>query len=269
MFTKIYYINLDRRIDRNDHILEQLEKINYEGNVERISAVDAKKLNYDSIPKSLITEKGVNDALNKNQRLGVPLTKGAIGCALSHKIVFEKILYGDDEYVLIIEDDIKFDNNFNEKLKNIFSKVPDFDVLYLGYSLKKNISTNEVISNLFNYVPDGTVHGTFGYIINKKAASKMIDVFPITLQVDTEISTVFPKLKVYTLIQSERIILSDDSSLDSQFSTDIQRRDDILSNDAVIIVSNNSLLEYPSNILLLIVIHIIILFIIYYCYIKK
>jgi nucleoside-diphosphate-sugar epimerase len=109
----------------------------------------------------------------------------------------------------------------------------------------------------------------YGYIINKKAASKMIDVFPITLQVDTEISTVFPKLKVYTLIQSERIILSDDSSLDSQFSTDIQRRDDILSNDAVIIISNNSLLEYPSNILLLIVIHIIILCIIYYVFLKK
>ena len=40
MFTKIYYVNLDRRPDRKENVISELKKINYNGKVERISAID-------------------------------------------------------------------------------------------------------------------------------------------------------------------------------------------------------------------------------------
>jgi hypothetical protein len=43
-FDKIYCINLDRRIDRWEHFLNQSKKINLD-NFERVSAIDGNKLN--------------------------------------------------------------------------------------------------------------------------------------------------------------------------------------------------------------------------------
>jgi predicted AlkP superfamily phosphohydrolase/phosphomutase len=37
MFTKIIYINLDRRSDRNELMKKEFEKINWTGEIERIS----------------------------------------------------------------------------------------------------------------------------------------------------------------------------------------------------------------------------------------
>lgn len=140
MFTKILYINLDRRQDRNKNVLEQLKKINYNGNIERISAVDAIKLNFNIIPKTLITDEGLATTTSKDMHLYTYLTKGAIGCALSHKIVFEKVLYGNNDYVLILEDNMWFIDNFNNKLKKVLANFLDskYDILWLGYHNKKN-----------------------------------------------------------------------------------------------------------------------------------
>jgi GR25 family glycosyltransferase involved in LPS biosynthesis len=222
MFTKILYINLDRRQDRNKNVLEQLKKINYNGNIERISAVDATKLNFNIIPKTLITDEGLATATSKDTPLYTYLTKGAIGCALSHKIAFEKVLYGNDEYVLILEDDMWFTDDFNNKLKNVLANLPEpkYDILWLGYHSKKN---EQIINESFQ-VPN-KLYGLFGYIINKKAASKMIDLYPITWQIDTEIPKTFPELKVYAVNEKNRLILSDTSQTSVTFGTDIQRRD--------------------------------------------
>jgi GR25 family glycosyltransferase involved in LPS biosynthesis len=53
MFSKILYINLDRRHDRKENVDAQLKIIRYNGLVERISAVDAKQLDFDVQFKTL------------------------------------------------------------------------------------------------------------------------------------------------------------------------------------------------------------------------
>ena len=122
MFSKIIYINLDRRPDRNENVINQLKNINYNGNLERFSAIDSKKLDINLMPNNIFTKKAIDDANDTTGKLYNVMTKGAIGCTLSHKLIYEKILYGEDEYVLILEDDITFDDNFTKKYTDIIKK---------------------------------------------------------------------------------------------------------------------------------------------------
>ena len=223
MFSKILYINLERRPDRKNNIEDQLRKIDNKIKVERINAIDAKKLDIANLSNKLISENGINAALDKKKGLYTILTKGAIGCALSHKLAWEKILNGPDERVLILEDDIWFDGDYNNKLSNIMKNIDNYDILFLGthkYTPSKELKYFDVPKILY---------GTFGYVINKKAARILLSLFPITEQIDTEMSKVFDKLKVRTVkynhMEDERIILSDLSQEAYTFGTDIQHRE--------------------------------------------
>ncbi len=219
MFSKIIYINLDRRPDRNENVISQLNKINYNGNLERFNAIDARKLDINLMPSNLFTKKAIETANNPNMKVYTFMTKGAIGCTLSHKLVFEKILYGEHDYVLILEDDITFVDNFNDKLNNLLKNMPSYDMLFLGYHNKNDLKKYE------HYDTPYEIWGLFGYIINKKAAKRLLEVFPITLQIDSELPRAFPDLKVYAVKKEEKLILSDLSQEAYTYGTDIQTRE--------------------------------------------
>jgi GR25 family glycosyltransferase involved in LPS biosynthesis len=224
MINKIYYINLDRRTDRYEHINNELKKINYIGPIEKISAIDGKTLNINNLSNTLITDEGKNDALDKNKGMYYILTPGAVGCALSHLNIYNKIIeeIDDNNYVLILEDDITIDNNFMNKLNNYINKMPQFDILFLGYhhtdaNLEEN--ENEI------YGKPNKIWGLFGYLINKKAAIEIKKIFPLIYQIDTEMPKIFNNLSVFYL--KDKLIISDESQLiNSKFGTDTQIRED-------------------------------------------
>ncbi len=69
--------------------------------------------------------------------------------------------------------------------------------------------------------PLGIVYGLFGYIVNKKIAQKLLDIFPIENQIDTDISKVFKDINVYVLPINKKIINSEESHK-AKLGTDIQ-----------------------------------------------
>lgn len=246
MFSKIYYINLDRRKDREENIKNELNKIRFNGPKERVSAVDGKNIDYDNLPNNLFTNDAINTATNKNNGLYTVMTKGAIGCALSHKLIYEKILYGNDDYALILEDDIWFANNFTTKLLAIIMDMPKFDVLFIGYHHTRN--------NDKKYMKvDTEIYGLFGYIINKKAAKKFIELFPLTYQIDSELYKTFKDLDVYAL--KDKLIYSQPSQVADKFGTDIQHREYF-----------NNTCKNNYNYELCILILVLSLFIVYFIY---
>ena len=83
-FKNSLFINLDSRVDRLDHALNEFEKMNIQ--VERVSAI-------------------------KNKH-------GAIGCTMSHIKCLQLAKQRDYEYVFICEDDITFLDP--QKLKDNF-----------------------------------------------------------------------------------------------------------------------------------------------------
>jgi GR25 family glycosyltransferase involved in LPS biosynthesis len=90
------------------------------------------------------------------------LSSGSIGCALSHLTVYDKIIeeMSDDDYVLILEDDIYVKPDFNKQLNEYINKIPKFDILFLGYHAYNNSVQYDIYG-----VPD-KLWGLFSYIIN-------------------------------------------------------------------------------------------------------
>lgn len=253
LFDRILYINLSKRTNRKEHLLSQLKKINYNGSVERINAIDGSLLKLNLIPNSYFTNKALEDSVNTNLSVGSYMTKGALGCALSHKIAYENILFGEGQYVLILEDDIFFVDDFNERLQILSNNIKkeDFDILYLGYSSNGIYINNEFYDN------PSYVYGTFAYIVNKKAAKYLLEIFPLNYQLDSEIPRCFNQLNVLTVKSNNKLILSDLSHIDDNFPSDIQKREFELTENFDSIVINNF-----KNIYLIII--IIILFYIFY-----
>lgn len=59
--------------------------------------------------------------------------QGFMGCWDSHRRLFNKIKEENTEYTLIMEDDVDLVENFNERLNEVISELPnDWDLLYLG-----------------------------------------------------------------------------------------------------------------------------------------
>lgn len=113
-FDKIYCINLDRRLDRWQLCQEQFVKLDM--TVERISAVDG---NPDNV-KMTATD-------------GRIVKPGMIGCALSHLKTVNLAKSQGANRILILEDDIEFCDNFNEKFEEYVLYIPDsWNLLYTG-----------------------------------------------------------------------------------------------------------------------------------------
>jgi glycosyl transferase family 25 len=101
--VKGFYINLDHRKDRKQHIENQLEQLRITDNITRFNAI-------------------------KN-------TNGRIGCSLSHLKCLQMAKEANWECVMILEDDILFmlPNDFVENVNSFFSnKKNKWDVLLLA-----------------------------------------------------------------------------------------------------------------------------------------
>ena len=107
----VFYINLKHRIDRKIHIEQQLQKLKWD--YTRFDAI---------IEQSNHT------------------FKNRIGCAKSHSKLLQHALEKNMEYIIILEDDILFNNcdEFNSKIKNILTYNNNFDVLLFAGNCKSN-----------------------------------------------------------------------------------------------------------------------------------
>jgi GR25 family glycosyltransferase involved in LPS biosynthesis len=219
MFKKIYYINLEHRTDRKENVENEISKINFKGPIERINAAYGKNLDLSLIPSNLFTEEAIQTTTDKSLLYNMStMTKGGMGVALSHKWIYEKTLTGKEDYVLILEDDVTIDDNFMEKLEDMLKDMPKFDIFYIGYHNKID---RIAPFNKHSDVPD-KIWGLFGYIINKKAAKRLLEVFPLSKQIDTDIPSCFNDLDVYAVHPDKKIILSPTSQESHKFGSDIQ-----------------------------------------------
>jgi GR25 family glycosyltransferase involved in LPS biosynthesis len=114
-FDKVVVINLDRRTDRMEKLVPQLEELGIQ--YERHSAIDGKEL-------------GIS-----------PITAGT----MSHQKVLEENI---EKRILILEDDAQFVDNFNEKFEEVMQTLPaDSDIFYLGALLPKSTGKVEDLGN--------------------------------------------------------------------------------------------------------------------------
>ena len=125
------------------------------------------------------------------------ITRGAVGCYLSHLDIYKKIAASDKKYGLIFEDDVMIATDFYKRMLYGINTVPDdWEVYLLGLiCLKCDVKNDYINVNRF--------WGTHGYLVKKDAAQKLVANFDklISKQIDAEISLLIKqnKIKVYSI----------------------------------------------------------------------
>ena len=117
----VFYINLDSRKDRLLSMQEQLTALNL--SAKRFSASVGKHL---STKERLFVDSHKFTCLMKR-----PITDGEIGCASSHRRVWQYIVDHDIDYSLVMEDDVIIDKQVVEVISN-YQNYQDFDFINLS-----------------------------------------------------------------------------------------------------------------------------------------
>jgi GR25 family glycosyltransferase involved in LPS biosynthesis len=232
-------VNLDRRTDRWENFQLSCKNVGFK-RYSRFSAVDGSKLNVNG------------DIVNMFRNFPRKPKRGEIGCAITHYNIWKNVA----QNTLILEDDAILCDNFVDNLAMIYRTMSDnnkldFDVLYIGYHLNKDvvnekkltehdllINKNNIITpmedilkyrtttNMFGYHGGGT----FGYIISPRGAKKLVEsienegfLWPVDYHMLLKSLTC---IKSYCLI--DRIVKSDmyeNNSKQECVDTDIQHSD--------------------------------------------
>ena len=151
-FDKIFYINMDEDIDRDNHIRNQFEKYNI-SNIERISGTKLQE-----IPHIYLWRNFNKNTLNEKYILG------SLGCRNSHWRIMQICMERGYEKVAIFEDDVIFTENPNEVLSNTLSNVHNWDIMYFGGTEEHHYRSQIV--------------GAFAYAVNRKMIEEIYYMLP-------------------------------------------------------------------------------------------
>lgn len=174
-------INLDRRKDRIEKFISKYSIIN--SAIKRFSAIDGSNPEvFTKLKNNKIFDLDIRDKTIKNPYNTHNFKPGVLGCSFSHFILWNKTieLADDLSFCLILEDDITLCDNYLVKLNQLLDYlITDdlWDICYIGFTDYTN--TNDILINpeilLFSGERRTRGGGTFGYIIRKKGAKKLID----------------------------------------------------------------------------------------------
>ena len=154
---KIVVINLDYRKDR----YESFQKNNPNLVYERFPAVDGNKISYS---KLLSTGFDVNHTWT-DPILHTKLTKGEVGCFLSHWHIWNKCIE-KNEPLIVLEDDAILTERFNmEEIESL-----PYDFVYLAYhEMREKIQIDDTFSKpVYPY-------WTLAYMIRPDAARILVN----------------------------------------------------------------------------------------------
>jgi GR25 family glycosyltransferase involved in LPS biosynthesis len=235
LVDKIIIINLDHQPDRYQHTVKLVKNIS-DQIPQRVSAIDGNRL----------TETEIDHVCNPNYP--VHDSKGAIGCSLTHQLVWKQISQSTQSHVLVLEDDVTLLPGYHKSLTNITEILPTyqsytdwFDILYLGsfgFSTPKQYksryhrfllrmakyqwgrhsipSPSSKVRFPF-YLPDYPV-GLYSYIITPSGAERLLNLVKrdgIMTHLDLQLNYYRPHLNllaIYPKVMSQNYQLSTISS---------------------------------------------------------
>jgi glycosyl transferase, family 25 len=169
---KKYVINLKRRPDR----LEYFKQVCPYDNIEIFPAFDGKHI--DANIRGL-------DFYRIFKARSAQLCNGAIGCFISHMLIWKKIVADNHNYTMIFEDDAIFSDQFTEIIDKIDLSYID-SILYIGgrftpnYIMRNSIPITDVLIKhdlSKRWDPMDCDRGTFAYILTKNCAKILLESF--------------------------------------------------------------------------------------------
>lgn len=168
---KCFIINLERDLKKKDHLTTLCEK--YGLDYEVIPAVDGKKIGdlfkYYSAKKSI-------------ENIRREMTAGEVGTALSHALVYKKIIENNLDFALVFEDDVDFDAKLTTFLAKTDELPDNWEVLLLGHhgAQAREIPTKTSLWGQNNLGKEFKIarpreigYGAYGYLITRTGAARL------------------------------------------------------------------------------------------------
>lgn len=213
IYDKVYLMNLKRRPDRLDNFLDHYKVSDMKHNkIIKFDAIDGSKLDVSKVPLTELARAELQQLKTTGFRTKhYQLTKGAIGCYLSHVKIWENILKNNYEITLVFEDDAQVPVDLNQKIHDEMRFIPtDWDIILYGYICKKCMKYDQ-----YNEVERFML--THCYMIKKEAIVKILKsntLFPITQQIDALMSELSSIVNIYTV--KEKLVKQFESRTDIQ-----------------------------------------------------
>jgi GR25 family glycosyltransferase involved in LPS biosynthesis len=168
--SKIIYINLNRRTDRKEDIVKELDSFNLD--YERFEAIETTGF-------------------------------GIVGCGLSHLNVLKIAKQRKYENILILEDDFTFlitKEEFEKNLDDFFSLNIPYDVCMLSYNLQQHKDTSYAVVNKVIEAQTAS-----GYIVHNSYYDKLINLYEwaIPLLESTRMHWVYANDQIWKQFQKQ------------------------------------------------------------------
>lgn len=133
---RIFYINLDRRPERNYHFIQQCAKHGLpENKIQRFSAIDASKHSFSQIELTMFSRA---DYCNK------PFAARIMCNQLSHYYILKQIIRENIGVSIIFQDDVLLKDGFVRYIDNIITNLP-IDIEILNFSMHEYAAYNKFI----------------------------------------------------------------------------------------------------------------------------
>ena len=177
MIDKTFIINLARRPDKKKHMENEFNKLknnNIDLHQEFFEAIDGNDPN-------VLSQYNFNIPNWFDPNSGKAMTNGEVGCALSHYGVWKKIISAVDNEelpkkcnVLILEDDVVFMDDFQNKLINYINEVPnlEYDMIYV-HRKPLNLEGETKLSPHINTIKKS--YWNCAYILTYDGAKKLVN----------------------------------------------------------------------------------------------
>lgn len=173
-----YLISLDKDKQRRALFFSQPDTADF----CIFSAINTMQLEWEELAQQF-------DLVQFEQRYGREVTKGEIGCTLSHLEVYRLIVedesVAENDYALVCEDDALFAPNFQQNLTALLSQNNAMSIVLIGQSKIAKFNDIELEINypttfpflchkagevIYAYPYKSYFAGTVGYLIKKSAA---------------------------------------------------------------------------------------------------
>jgi glycosyl transferase family 25 len=169
---KVFVINLPHRQDKRDAILKQ--GVKYDIPMEIIEAVNGNMLAETELVKTVFDYPAC------------ALTKGVIGCALSHLKIYKKIIDDNFPIALVLEDDAILHEDLREVLEKIEAldrnETPQVCLFSSHYHARPALQRLDDKYTLHQFIDGSQGHG---YALNRKAAESLYkNLLPIKWEAD-------------------------------------------------------------------------------------
>lgn len=195
---KIFLINLDERIDRLEHFLNQCKIHNIpENKVERFSAINGKTHSFTKDDIKMFE----NASFNKTLLTPLIIKKKLMGNQLSHFNILLEMKKRDYDNIIIFQDDVILKDNFVNYIEKIMNDIPDnAEIINIGmhkiancdifeqYDINNDLVDTDILNDkitdfVYSYnVCNSTTRlrvnpASLAYIVTKKGCINLIQHF--------------------------------------------------------------------------------------------